>query len=166
MSRPISAANEALGFVWRQVAIQVSGLTVLLVGIALGAQWGLTAASFGVLVASTFGVFLNCRMLVRFTPVTAQDIWRAAWPSWVTAAILGVVVAAAHFALERGGVTRPGLQFTGDVVVASITYPILLIWTPFRSVAKVVRESVDDLVPWVARAFPFGSLRPVEKETA
>jgi O-antigen/teichoic acid export membrane protein len=165
-ARPINAAIQALGFVWQQVAIQVSSLILLLVGIAVGSWWGLTVASLAVLIAAVFGVACSVPILVRNTPVTKLDLWHASWPSLATSAILAVAVTAVHVALLRQGVTRPGLQFTGDAIVAAIVYPALLIWTPFRSISKVVHDSVEDLAPWVARAFPYGSLRPTRKEAA
>jgi len=164
MARPIHAANQALGFVWQQVAIQVCSLALLLVGIAVGSRWGLTVASLSVLMIATLGFVLGIAMLVRASAVTKLDIWRAAWPSWATSAILAAVVGAAHFILVKRGVVRPGAQFAGDVMVAAIVYPVLLVWTPFRSVAKVVQQSADDLVPWLRRIVPFGALRPDEKK--
>ena len=146
MARPIHSANQALGFVWRQVAIQVATVALLLAAIALGSRWGLTAASLSVPDRRRFSFVLGGAMLVRLTPVTTLDIWRAAWPSWATSAILAVAVAAVHFILVKRGVVSPGVQFAGDAIVAAIVYPVLLIWTPFRSVATVVRQSADDLV--------------------
>jgi O-antigen/teichoic acid export membrane protein len=163
MARPIYAATEALGYVWRQVALSIVSLSVLVTGIAVGSRWGLTAASLGVLCATFLNVWLTINVLQRFSPVNKLDIWRSVWPSLATASLLGLAVAAEHWTLVQLGITRTGFLFAGDFATVAVVYPALLIWTPFASVAKVVRDSADDLVPWVVRRFPFGVFKPLAK---
>jgi O-antigen/teichoic acid export membrane protein len=160
VSRPIGAANEALGFVWYQTLIQCCTVALIVVGIALLAPWGLTAAAMGVLGATIVHTALNMNMLVRFTPIAWSDLARSVGPSLATSAAVAGAVTAAHVAAVSGGVTRAGYLMTIDVATACVSYFALLLWTPFASVADVVQESVDDLVPWVRRVLPFGVLRP------
>lgn len=158
-NRPVGAACESLGLVWVQVALQTLNLLLLIVGIVIGATWGLTPASIGVLVAASAHGILSMRLLSRHTTVSMLDIWWSFWPSLATALTMGLALVMVNGALRHLGVTSPWVLLAGDVVTAAVVYPALILWTPFRGVAMVVRESVDDVVPWLRRYVRCGVLR-------
>jgi hypothetical protein len=108
---------------------------------------------------------LAVRLLTRHTTVTTRDLWSTVWPSVVTsaamcAAVLGVEAALQSLAFE------PWLVLLAMTATAGISSAALLLWTPFPTVATVVRESVDDLAPGVRRWVSLGVLKVRTQEDA
>lgn len=158
-ARPINAANESLGLVWLQTALQCFSVTMLVAGIAVGSWWGLTTAACGVLVAAFIDAGLNLWLLTDRTTVTAVDFWHAVWPSLVTACLTALAVSLVNLTLRESRVAAQWVYTIADCVTAALVYPASLLWTPFSSVRKVVQQSVDDVAPWLRRLFPIGLLR-------
>jgi O-antigen/teichoic acid export membrane protein len=157
--RPVNSANEALGLVWLQTAQQVIYLLSIVIGVAIGAKWGLTAAATGVFVGILIHTSITIPMLLKHSEVTAGDLWNSVWPSGLTSAIMcGAVVLVR--ALVHMGMHAPSLKvdFVIMAVTAAVTYPALVLWTPFPSLADIVNETVDDVAPWLRRWVNVGVL--------
>ena len=157
--RPVSAAGESLGLVWIQAGMQGLSVVLMVVGVAIGAHWGLMAGAVGVLAADIANYSMSVWLLTRYSTVRWIDLWRSAWPSLATAVALAIIVTAVNVALGHVSVNRDGLVLTADVVTAAIAYPALLLWTPYPSIAAVLLETVDDLAPWLRRYVRLGVLR-------
>jgi len=158
-SRPVGAACESLGLVWIQAALQGLDVLLLILGIVVGAKWGLTAASVGVLVAATANSVFSMRLLARHTTVSVFDLWSSFWPSLATAVGMGLAIVVVNVTLRHLAVTSAWALVAGDVATAVLVYPALILWTPFHGVKTVVRESVDDIAPWLRRYVRCGILR-------
>ena len=163
VSRPVDAANEAQGYVWLQALYLLGSLVLLVGGVAVGAQWGLVAVAVGVLIATATHSMLSWHLLVRHTKVTWTDLAAGLWPSFATAGILGAGLLTVNWGLRQLSVDEPAKLFIGDIVTAAVVYPSLLLWTPFRSVRTIVRDTVDDIAPWVRRIAPVGVLRNADR---
>lgn len=119
---------------------------------------GVTGAAVGVLPGVLVHLTIAVRLLTRHSTVTPGDLWSAVWPSVVTSAVMCAAVLGVEAALQTV-VFRPWLVLLAMIVTAGISYSALLLWTPFPTVAALVRESVDDLAPWVRRWITVGALR-------
>jgi O-antigen/teichoic acid export membrane protein len=157
--RSVSAANEALGLVWYQTAQQALWLSVMVTGVAIGAQWGLTTAAMGVAFGWVVLTLTSVGLVARYSSLSVLDIWEAVMPPLVMSAVMGLAVAGVRAVLEAVSTSSPWLILPAAMVVAFVTYAAAVLWTPFPSVARIVVDSIDDIVPWLRRWFPVGILR-------
>jgi O-antigen/teichoic acid export membrane protein len=158
--RAVNAANEALGLVWFQTLQQAVYLLVIVAGVAIGSRWGVTTAAIGVLVGIAIDAAISIPLLVRHSDVTTADLWAATWPSALTSgAMCGIVLAARSVSHIIGPALTPWADIIVMGITAGITYPALVLWTPFHSLGAVVNESVDDVAPWIRRWIRLGVLR-------
>ncbi|NOT26804.1 MAG: lipopolysaccharide biosynthesis protein [Acidobacteria bacterium] len=156
--RPMHAANESLGLVWLQTIQQLAYAVLIVVGVAVGSYWGVSGAAAGVLPGLLVQLAFGVRLLTRNSTVTAGDLWSAVWPSIASSAAMCAGVLGVEVALRSLGVL-PWLVLLAMIATAGVSYAALLLWTPFPTVAAVVRESVDDVAPWARRWVAFGILR-------
>jgi O-antigen/teichoic acid export membrane protein len=158
--RATHAANESLGLVWLQTLQQLAYAAMVVVGVAVGSRWGVTGAAVGVLPGVLVQLVFAVRLLTKHSQVTTRDLWLAIWPAVFKSAVMSAAVLGVRAGLHAAGLA-PWLVLLMMVIVAGATYGALLLWTPFSSVAAVVGESVDDLVPWLRRWIVVGALRPL-----
>lgn len=158
-SRTVSMALEALGMVWLQTGVQVVSLSSMVAGVAVGSHWGLTGAAAGVLLASVIETCLNVWLLTRSSSVTPLDLLQSCWPSFATGSVVGAAIVGVNAGLRAASVTNDWVCLGADCAVAAVLYAVLLLWTPFASVRAVIKESVDDVAPWLRRICPVGVLR-------
>ena len=90
------------------------------------------------------------QLLRRNSSVTLGDVYSALRPAaLMTAGMCAAVLATRFLLLEVDA--RPWVRLVMMAAAGGVSYAAALLWTPFTSVAVIVRESVDDLVPWVRR---------------
>jgi PST family polysaccharide transporter len=156
--RATHAANESLGLVWLQTLQQLAYAVMVVIGVAVGSQWGVTGAAVGVLPGVLVQLAFAVRLLTKHSTVTLGDLWSAVWPAVFMSAVMSGAVLGVEFGLRAVGLA-PWLILLAMLTTAALAYGALLLWTPFPSVASVVRESVDDVAPWLRRWIAVGTLR-------
>ena len=157
--RPLNAANDALGLVWLQTVHQLVFFVLMVTGVSIGLRWGVTGAAVGLLPAGLVNVVVVVRLLTRNSDVTTGDVCRAVWPASVMLGLMCMAVLAVRFLMDYMGSPGAWATLPAMLLVAGGTYVGLLLWTPFPTVAALVRESADDITPWIRRWVVVGVLR-------
>lgn len=157
--RPLNGANEAIGLVWYQTGQQLLTLAVVVIGVALGSQWGLTWASVGVLAGAVVHASLGVHLVTANSKVTGGDLWQALWPSAATAAAVALAALGVRWAVSTLDGVPVWVELAAGFIGAVLAYGAAVLWTPFHSVRDTVREVVDDVAPWLRRTMPLGILR-------
>jgi O-antigen/teichoic acid export membrane protein len=163
--RATHAANESLGLVWLQTAQNLAYVVVVVIGVSLGTRWGITGAAAGVVPGVLVGMVVGVHLLTTHSTVTVSDLWSAVWPAVFKSAVMGAVVLGVGAWLHSLDVA-PWLVLGVMLLTAGTTYGMLLLWTPFPTVASLLSESVDDLAPWIRRWVTVGALRPRPRNDA
>ena len=148
-------ANEASGMIWWQVAIQALYVVSVVVGVVVGSRFGLGGAAVGVLIATPLHTALTHVLLRASTGLRARDMLIPQLPGWLCAFGTILVVGAARQLLRLTVADPAAWHFVlAGGTAAVLFYLGFLIVAPIAAVREIVAESLNDLVPGLAKRFP------------
>jgi len=156
----VSSAVQAKGRVWGEVWRQGVYVASIVIGVAVGSRWGLTGASFGVLLATMLMTGLMFDLLRRVSGCTWQDLIAPQMAG--IACSIGLVVAVlatrAVLAAVVGSDIRIWVELLIEAGVGGLFCAVFLLFGPFRDAKELVRETVLEFAPAVGRTLRLGAL--------
>lgn len=155
ISAHATQANEAKGQIWRQVWQKVPYVAMIVLGVWIGSYWGITGAACGVLVARLVLAVLVQRLLRESINGTWREMLMPLVPGVVLATVTAGVALATEALVRLWLPASPPLTLLSmQAVVAGLAYASLVIFSPFKAVRDVVRETVQDFAPRLVKWLP------------
>jgi PST family polysaccharide transporter len=143
-------AAQASGRIWNQVWRQSVYTALIVVLVGVGSRWGLTGAAAGVLAATLAMTMLMNGLLMHTTAISLRALLGAQLPGAVAALAVGFAVSGARFLLMP--LTEARWQLLGgEVLAAAFACVLFLKLNRFREVRPLLRDTVQDLSPRLAR---------------
>ena len=158
LNQYVSAATQAIGWVWAEVWRQVIHTALIVGGIALlSRSWGLNGAAAGLLMATAVMTVLMHAMLIRATGLSWGRLSRAVLAASVCSVGLAGTLIFARM-LVRAYVIEPTswLLLLCESGAGFAFYAAFVLFAPFAEVRRLVDETITDFLPGWAAAF----LRP------
>jgi PST family polysaccharide transporter len=160
-----SSATQAKGQIWSEVYRQGLFTVVLIAAVSFGAQWGISGAAFGVLLATFVMTILLQTLTRRLGGLSWGDLLSPQLPALVCSLALVVVLLLTKRGIFSAFPQAPSLVvLAANAAVAAVAYLSFLLVGPFVDVRRVVHESAHDLAPGLAKRL--APLAPPEKELA
>ena len=148
-----SAAAQACGGIWWQVANQIVTVILIPVGVYLLTPWGIVGAAIGVLIAQVVSWVWMQRLLRSLTPITWRDIFAPQVPATICSVGLVALVGAVGALLDQA---QPRLPLWNVLLVQTVTgalfYAAFMWFAPFPDVRTLINDTLSNVSPKLARA--------------
>ena len=147
-----STATQAKGHIWLEVKRQALFTAVLVFSVWTFSSWGITGAAVGVLVGTTLKTVLMQELVRRLAGWRWREMLRPQIPALTCCAGLTLALWLTIASLDA---LHPGTAAIWRLIAAGVvgaTYYIsFLFFCGFGEVRSLVRETVEDLAPALAR---------------
>jgi O-antigen/teichoic acid export membrane protein len=148
-----SVAMQAKDLIWTEVSRQLGYLVLLIVGVAIGARWGVTGAAGGVLIATVAMSVVMHELLRRTGALTWSDVLVPQLPAVTGSAGVSVTVLLVGWLFAPLS-PSPWQFLLIKGAAAAAFYVAYLLKGPFPEMQALVWETVEDLgpkFPWLGR---------------
>jgi O-antigen/teichoic acid export membrane protein len=179
-----SAATQAHGQIWAEIARLCLFVALVIAGAWIGSGWGIAGVAVGVAIANGVMSLLMQTLVCKLTDLQWREVFEPQLMALCIAAMFAVAMLGAQAGLE---VIRPGAtewqHLALKVFVAAATALIVFLKPPFRAVLDVRNEMLHDLTPklipylpvWAdvdsahntprpQRRLPTAAIRPVKED--
>ena len=150
-----STATQAKGQIWSEVKRQALFTLLLITCVWSLSHWGISGAALGVLLATTVMTVMLHSLLRRLADLSWREMLEPQLAGVVCSAGIAVVVVVSR-AVVRSFVPDPAaiVIFAGCATLACIYYALFLVFAPFPEVRLILIESIQDLLPGLAKRLP------------
>jgi PST family polysaccharide transporter len=155
----VSSAVQAKGRVWGEVWRQAAYIVLIVIGVAVGSWWGLTAASAGVLIATTVMAVLMADLLTKISTIAWRDVVVPQRTGVLCAIVIAAAVGATKMAIGNvvGAPLGVGPQLAIESAVSAASCLLYLLVCPFEEGRQLFQETVRDVTPKFAKNIGFGT---------
>jgi PST family polysaccharide transporter len=146
------AAIQAAGWIWTEVWYQVAYLIMIVLGVAAASKWGLPGAAGAVVVATGIHSAMLTGLLRRATGLGWRDMLEPQVPGLLCAGGMVALVWATRIFMHRSFSEMPAAIVLATEVLVCATFYVSFLWfSRFPEVRNVLRETLSDLSPALAR---------------
>ena len=146
------AAANARGWIWSNVWRQAVQTICIVVGVYVGARWGVNGATFAVLVATVIMFFLTLSLLQASVQLGWRDLMRPHVPGlWLAGCLIVLVWGVGALLGSTRWICRTRPSWVCNRRSRRCSRSRSSGWSPFDSVRVVVQEIAGDVSPRVAR---------------
>lgn len=147
------SALQAAGWVWSEVWCQTAYLILTIGGVALLSRWGLSGAALAVLIATSIMFGMLQRLMRVATNISWRDMLEPQRPGAMCAAGILLLVPLTRASAGRAvGDLPDGVLLLAEVTVCAPFYLGFLWYSRFPEVRSLVRETLSDFAPGLAKA--------------
>ena len=159
MTSTAAMSNEAVGFIWLQVAMRAGYVVLVAVGVVVGVQFGVEGVALGVLGARVVLTLMVHALVRRTTGLGWGELAAPLVPALFNAAALAALLLTVEAGLRQSFPELPALTLLLlQALVATPVYLGLLLLSPFTDVRAIASETVNDFFPDLAKRF--GAAQP------
>jgi hypothetical protein len=135
LSFPCAALFAAQGRLTQEMVALIFTLTVVVVAVIIGVNWGLKGVAWGIAASYVFGSVYFYILAYRILPTRLMDLVRAVMPGVLLNVPLMLALTMTHFGLQALAVESRVLYLLAMALVGGTAYALALLFFPIQAIA-------------------------------